>query len=242
MPVVVVMTAIVARVWTKVSAISALVPRVRSMHRWAVLPPKPVPEEALDNICTPQALDAMEKRLATLKRVDLTPHSKRHAAILLPLCLNKEGQPCVLFTLRSEHLNRHGGQVSFPGGMVDDDDETVEAAAARECLEEIGIAPKRILGRWHDVTAKDKTLSVTPVIGYLGTVYPEDITPNLNEVAETFIVPCRDLLNPDMRSTWKAPGLGSLPQFDSGPHCIWGMTAYVLAGVFNSIILPYGSY
>ena len=210
----VLMMEVVARVWTKVTTVSALVPRIRSMHRWATLHPKPLPKDLIGNLCTPevtrlrcvcvcacecvcvcvcvrvcayvcacvsvyvfvcvrvsahvyvcvsvyvcacvctcvcvsarmcaclcvgkvlwincsgihranssllrfdcflptcmQSFEQIAERLSKLKRMDLTPYSRRHAAVLVPLCLNPQGDPCVLFTRRADHLNRHSGEV-----------------------------------------------------------------------------------------------------------------------------------
>ena len=51
------------------------------------------------------------------------------------------GAPGVLLTRRADHLSRHAGQVSFPGGRIDPDDASPEAAALREAQEEVGLDP-----------------------------------------------------------------------------------------------------
>eukprot|EP01147_Barroeca_monosierra_P004406 gene4406-6677_t len=211
--------------------LAAMLYKFHPIHHMVTLPPKHPPRAALEKLY----------RLHQLKRLDLGKYCEKHAAVLVPLCLNEEGKPCVLFTLRSEQLNRHKGEVSFPGGMIDDDEDEV-GAAVRECVEEIGVEPQEILGVWHDVTGRDRTICVTPVIGFLGTVTQNDIKPSTSEVADTFMVPCMQLFDPSLRSTWSAGVFGMLPQFDSGPYRIWGVTAYILAGVFNTVLLPYETY
>ncbi|HEY6104667.1 MAG TPA: NUDIX domain-containing protein, partial [Anaeromyxobacteraceae bacterium] len=67
----------------------------------------------------------------------------RPAAVLVPL-FEKDGAAHVLLTRRRADLRRHAGQISFPGGRVDPDDESTLAAALREAEEEVGLARQRV--------------------------------------------------------------------------------------------------
>lgn len=109
-------------------------------------------------------------------------HFDRFASVLVALCHMPTGEPAVLFTLRSSAMRAHSGEVSFPGGKRDPEDMSPEACAIRECREEIGIEPERILGLWHDVTNKDNTTCVTPCVGYLGVIDIHTLRPNPDEV------------------------------------------------------------
>jgi 8-oxo-dGTP pyrophosphatase MutT (NUDIX family) len=131
-----------------------------------------------------QHFDDYAARLAALQRTDLEDRFQHHASVLLPLCHDHHGEPSILFTLRSDSLRAHSGEVSFPGGKRDTDDLHAEACALRECMEEVGIVPERMLGRWHDVTNKDGTAAVTPCVAYLGTVDANALTPNPDEVGQ----------------------------------------------------------
>ena len=68
--------------------------------------------------------------------LDLTHSKKKRAAVLIPLC-NRHGVPSILFTLRSTSVGTHKGQVSFPGGHINDGETAVEASI-RETKEELG--------------------------------------------------------------------------------------------------------
>ena len=76
-------------------------------------------------------------------RDPMKPH--RDAAVLVPVVDHANG-PTILLTKRTEHLSKHAGQVSFPGGKVDADDVDAIAAALREAEEEVGLTPD-----WVDV-------------------------------------------------------------------------------------------
>ena len=79
--------------------------------------------------------------------------------------------------------------ISFPGGMMDEDDLDIVATAVRECREEIGAAHVDVLGLWHDVTNKDRNVAVTPVVAWLGEVDVSTFTPSATEVC-IFVCVC----------------------------------------------------
>lgn len=178
----------------------------------------------------PGILDDIQERLRTLARRRLHG-AGRKAAVLVPLC-EVEGRASILFTRRSQQVGTHKGQVSFPGGMVDEEDQSIESAALRELEEEIGFAAKnvRVLGSFHDAKAVTG-VHVTPFIGYLGAVELGALRPSEAEIDSVFALKLTELIDPAHHRIQEYGDRGRFPVFDAGPHPVWGLTAYILAGV-----------
>lgn len=168
----------------------------------------------------------------------------KSASVLIPLC-NFKGVPSVIFTLRSATVGTHKGQVSFPGGHMNEDESAVDAAI-RESIEELGsgIGEIEIVGQCQTIPAVTGTM-VTPIIGFLKHSYDDFscFTPNACEVDRVFIRSLDQLLDPDYKTieTYERNGkVMSLPVF--GAHekeeKIWGLTAFILQGVLDHVILP----
>lgn len=109
------------------------------------------------------------------------------AAVLIPLAWFKDEWHLV-FTRRTEAVEHHKGQVSFPGGACDVNESTPEATALREAEEEIGLNPAdvRLLGCLNDVATITR-YRVTPVVGVMPWPYP--LRPAPDEVARVFTIP-----------------------------------------------------
>jgi 8-oxo-dGTP pyrophosphatase MutT (NUDIX family) len=109
------------------------------------------------------------------------------AAVLIPLArIESEWQ--VVFTRRTDTVEHHKGQVSFPGGGCDRQEYVPEATALREAQEEIGLAREdvRLLGRLNDVLTITH-YRVTPVVGSMP--WPYTFTPEPAEVGRVFHIP-----------------------------------------------------
>ena len=109
------------------------------------------------------------------------------AAVLIPLAWWKSEWHLV-FTRRTEAVEHHKGQVSFPGGGCDIDESTPEQTALREAEEEIGLKPQhvRLLGRLNEVLTITH-YRVTPVIGVMP--WPYELMPEPAEVERIFTIP-----------------------------------------------------
>ena len=89
----------------------------------------------------------LSKRLQPFPQRTIPLEALRPAAVLLPLLI-RDGEECMLFTRRTEHLPHHGGEISFPGGARHDDDPDLAATALRETEEEIGVPAAQHRPAW----------------------------------------------------------------------------------------------
>ena len=162
----------------------------------------------------------------------------RPAAVLVPLVLHeirKDG-PTVLFTRRTDHLYHHPGQISFPGGGMEEGDSSAEETAVREAQEEIGLVPERIeiIGRLPDYTT-GTGFRVTPVVGLLRP--PIELKLDSFEVAEAFEVPLAHFLDPANHQKHaiqlKDGRIRHFHAMPYGEYFIWGATAGMLMTLYR---------
>jgi 8-oxo-dGTP pyrophosphatase MutT (NUDIX family) len=172
--------------------------------------------------------EQIRSSLALHKRVVL-PAGPVPSAVLIPLFL-KNGSYHILFTKRTENLQHHRGEVSFPGGVRHIDDTDILHTALRETSEEVGIAPEDvdILGVLDDVLTIHNYL-VTPYVGFIAAEHQLRINPD--EVERIIEVPLSFLLTPGIFQLrdWSWQGR-TLPLFcvDYEGDRIWGLTAAML--------------
>jgi 8-oxo-dGTP pyrophosphatase MutT (NUDIX family) len=109
------------------------------------------------------------------------------ASVLIPLVYWKD-EWLLVFTRRTETVEHHKGQVSFPGGGCEVGESTPEMTALREAQEEIGLKPEdvRLLGRMNDVITITH-YRVTPVVGVIPWPYRVRLEPA--EVERIFTIP-----------------------------------------------------
>jgi 8-oxo-dGTP pyrophosphatase MutT (NUDIX family) len=167
---------------------------------------------------------------------DLNPDFKkptdgvlRLAGVLAPVII-RDGVAELILTKRSSALKHHPGQIAFPGGKQDENDDDVVAAALREAHEEIGLPPDLVdvlgtLPTHETVTG----FQVTPVIGLVREEFV--ITPEPGEVEEVFFVPLSHVLKEESFSVQSRRWRGQMRSYYAvpyGPYYIWGATARML--------------
>ena len=156
------------------------------------------------------------------------------AAVLVPLVL-RDNAASVLLTKRTDHLHHHPGQISFPGGRVEQGDVSPVATALRETEEEIGLARDRIelIGSLPDYFT-GTGFRVTPVVGLVHP--PFELTLDTFEVAEAFEVPLSHFLDPMNHLQHSLEIEGRTRHFHAmpyGDYYIWGATAGMLMSLYK---------
>ncbi len=151
------------------------------------------------------------------------------AAVLVPL-VNRAGRVQVLFTQRTQHLDDHASQISFPGGRVEAADANREDTALRETEEEIGLARARValLGKLPDYEIPSG-FRITPVVGWVEP--PFTLKPDPFEVAEVFEAPLEHFLDAANYQRREFHFRGRHRHYMAVPfegRYIWGATAAML--------------
>jgi len=152
-----------------------------------------------------------------------------HAAVLVPL-VSHPTRVSLLLTQRTEHLDDHASQISFPGGRVEASDVDREDTALRETEEEIGLARSAItvLGRLPDYEMPSG-FRITPVVGWIEP--PLELKPDTFEVAGVFETPLEHFLDPANYQRRQYHFGGRHRHYMAIPYegrYIWGATAGML--------------
>jgi 8-oxo-dGTP pyrophosphatase MutT (NUDIX family) len=154
------------------------------------------------------------------------------AAVLVPI-VERAPELTVLLTRRTDHLDDHAGQISFPGGRIEAGDTGPEAAALREAEEETGLPPERVRLVGHLDTYVTRTgFEVFPVVGLITPPFPIEL--DSFEVAEVFEVPLAFFLAPENRERHSRVYEGRTRQFYVflyRDYYIWGATAGMLVNL-----------
>ena len=164
------------------------------------------------------------------------PGPLRAAAVLVPIVL-REPEPTLLLTRRTDHLHHHPGQVSFPGGRVEEHDTSPVDTALRETEEEIGLSRERveILGFLPEYRT-GTGFRVTPVVALVTP--PFDLQLDSFEVAEVFEVPLAFLLDPANHQRHSLHYRGKLRHYYAMPYgryFIWGATAGIIMSLYRAL-------
>ncbi len=183
--------------------------------------------------------------------VDGLPDLGAPSAVLVAL-FEEDGETRVVLTRRASHLRSHQGEVSFPGGRLDDGEEP-EAGALREASEEVGLDPDvvTVVGRLTPLATSTSRSAITPVVGVLGG--RPRLDPNPAEVDHCFDVALAELVAPGVfrEERWTRPDRplathlrdhlgpdGSYPVwfFELPDDTVWGATARVLVELLRLVL------
>jgi 8-oxo-dGTP pyrophosphatase MutT (NUDIX family) len=189
--------------------------------------------------CEKDFVEQIRKLLSSRKRRVIEHPPFSHAAVLVPLFI--KGEDChLLFTKRSEQVKYHKGEISFPGGVVDEEDSELEKTALREAFEEIGLEENdvQIIGVLDDIVTITEFI-VTPVVGLFPYPYPFKISKG--EIAELIEVPLSFLLDEKCFSEREIIRGGQkeiVYAYQYEKHIIWGATARILKQFLDFISSP----
>ncbi len=211
------------------------------IHRDHGLPPVPDerlrPEWLRQRIAEPPAWDPEH----TGDRSWLGHREPRPAAVLVPIVAHT-AEPTVLLTQRPAHMREHAGQIAFPGGRCDEQDDSVVATALREAWEEIGLARERVevIGEMPSYLT-GTGYRVTPVVGLVEPGF--ELRLHVGEVSEAFEVPLRFLMNPRHHERRRLVAQDIEREFLAMPYSagareffIWGATAGMLRNLYRLLI------
>jgi|TARA_R100000501_G_scaffold17911_1_gene34705 8-oxo-dGTP pyrophosphatase MutT (NUDIX family) len=162
---------------------------------------------------------------------DRPPQALKPAAVLIPIIAHPDGAT-LLMTVRNERMNRHAGQVAFPGGRADAGETPVETAL-REAEEEVGLSPRsvEVVGRIDDYTTGTGYL-ITPIVGIVAP--GQHLTPHEAEVSDMFELPLERALNGDYHIENSAEWRGRVRTYysvDWEPQNVWGATAGIIVNL-----------
>lgn len=219
----------------------------------ASAPAQPTPLGARAQLAALAAGAGRESELERIRRLPV-PLDPRPAAVLILFgvldSLPSEAHASavsrdldVLLLARADTLRSHPGQVAFPGGRVDADDDGPVGAALREAQEETGLDPSgvEVLGTLDTIPLAYSEHEVTPVLAWWRHPSPVGVVDEA-ESADVFRAPVADLLDPRNRGVTvirregeEFRGPGFLVPHPSGEHLVWGFTGMVLDALFDRL-------
>jgi 8-oxo-dGTP pyrophosphatase MutT (NUDIX family) len=163
------------------------------------------------------------------KSVEL--HAQR--AAVLVILFNKNSKTHVLMTKRALHLKIHAGEISFPGGVMELDDEHLLNTAMRETMEEIGldVDASKVIGCLPNVQTRTG-FEITPFVAIIESL--PGLTVSEEEVDEVLEMPLTALLSTHQRDVGYKPA-DNMVVYWFGCHRIWGASAKILRQIENLI-------
>lgn len=179
---------------------------------------------------------AQIKMASGRRRLDLTAPSNAKLSAVLGLLFPKNEELYLLLIKRVEDGKPHGGQISFPGGRKDKEDNNLLTTALRETYEEVGIPQQAItsLGALSPLYIPVSNSNVQPYIGYTDTTH--DYVLSTNEVQYVIETPIKDLFSPERKSikeirpTAYPETIIKTPVYHwDDKHIIWGATAMIIS-------------
>jgi 8-oxo-dGTP pyrophosphatase MutT (NUDIX family) len=173
-------------------------------------------------------LSLIRDRLKHYKGREIQGSKAICAGVVIPI-FEKDGEVHIVLTKRTDTVRIHKGEVSFPGGMCEEEDGNTMNTALRECCEEIGVRSKdvEIIGKMDDMFTMTGFI-ITPYVGIIP--YPYQFKTNPGEVAYVICLPLQRLkeVEPLMEEAEYEGRVNVVPSFYYNGDRIWGATCRIL--------------
>ena len=161
-----------------------------------------------------------------------SPNERTRESAVLILFYPSDNQVFIPLILRPQYDGVHGGQMAFPGGRAEKEDENLIRTALREAQEEIGVrvSDVKVLGKLTKLFIPPSNFYVQPVIGYMNR--KPDFYPDPREVDKVIEIALQDLKNPSIigRKTLNVRGMEvDTPFYDILETTVWGATAMMIS-------------
>ncbi len=175
--------------------------------------------------------DQVRLAMSGYRPTEIALEGYRDSAVLV-LLHEQDDAEHLLFQVRSSSLLLHSGEIGFPGGRRQRDDDTLLDTALREVEEEIGVPRDHVdvFGQLDDTLTFSSNYRIRPYVGAL-SLGPREFAIDAGEVHELLAVPLAFLQSPDARGWYPIDRAGvveSTPAFIYREHVIWGATARIL--------------
>ncbi|HTY09944.1 MAG TPA: CoA pyrophosphatase [Bacteroidota bacterium] len=176
---------------------------------------------------SPLTIAFIQEKLAGYRRRAIEKSPFTRSAVLMPIVQRDNGLD-LLFTKRSDAVEHHKGQISFPGGAADPADTSASDTALRESFEEIGLPPSavKIIGTVDDLQTPSRFV-VTPIVGAVEYLPPLHI--NRDEVAQVILIPLEKFFDESLRRSEFRERDGvkvEVFSYDVWEEPVWGATAF----------------
>ena len=179
--------------------------------------------------------EKVQNRMAPTYRGSYSHQVEPLRAAVLALLYPSAGKIHLVFIKRNEYDGAHSGQVSFPGGIWEPGDRSLEVTALRETREELGVSGEiEILGSLTELHIPVSNFLVTPFVGWMD--HTPEFSPEASEVQYIIETPLDALISPSSRDKEIMRRHGQdieAPFYKVGSEKIWGATAMMLSEVLE---------